>query len=95
MRALEDILYPVVDIMATQHSGLKKDAKTVLFGMDAALDSIALMTFIAAVEQQTQAVSGKTVQIVTPEALAMDESPFATLGSLAAYLDQRLTNSVA
>lgn len=99
MNTLEAILYPVVDLMkgASVETGeLTKHPDTKLFGADAALDSIGLLNFITAAEEQITAVTGKRVALVTPRALSAKESPFRTLSSLAAYIDQQLqTASVA
>ena len=95
MHALEDIIYPVIDVLDEARSGLGKNPDTVLFGLDASLDSIALITFITGVEEQTRATTGKTIRIITPETLAMDPSPFQTLGSLAGYLDKQLQDGRA
>lgn len=95
MHALEEIIYPVVDVLQGTRGEFKKDPDTVLFGLDASLDSIALITFITGVEEQTRVLTGKTIRIITPETLSMDPSPFQTLGSLAAYLDQQLQDGRA
>ena len=90
MHALEEIIYPVVDVLQGTKVELRKDPDTVLFGLDASLDSIALMTFITGIEEQVRATTGKSIRLIAPETLAMEPSPFQTLGSLAAYLDKRL-----
>jgi hypothetical protein len=92
MSALEDIIYPVVEVFQGTQREFKKDPRTVLFGLDAVLDSVALITFITGVEEQVRATTSKTIRLVTPETLALDPSPFQTLGSLAAYLDKQLEN---
>ena len=94
MNALEDIVYPVVEVFQQTQREFKKDPHTVLFGFDAPLDSIALITFITGVEEQVKATTTKTIRIITPEALALEPSPFQTLGSLAAYLDKQLENNL-
>jgi len=93
MNALEDIVYPVVEIFQQTQREFKKDPHTVLFGFDAPLDSIALITFITGVEEQVKATTAKAISIITPETLALEPSPFQTLGSLAAYLDKELENN--
>jgi acyl carrier protein len=95
MNALEDIIYPVVEVFQGTQGEFKKNPNTVLFGLNAALDSIALITFITGVEEQVRATTAQTIRIVTPETLALDPSPFQTLGSLAAYVDKQLENGRA
>jgi len=93
MNTLETILYPVVDLMqgmSGETTGLAKHPETRLFGADAALDSVGLLNFITAAEEQITAVTGKKIPLVTPRALAARESPFRTLSSLAAYIDEQL-----
>jgi acyl carrier protein len=92
MSALEDIIYPVVEVFQGTQREFKKDPNTALFGFDASLDSVALITFITGVEEQVRATTARTIRLVTPETLALDPSPFQTLGSLAAYLDKQLEN---
>ena len=90
MNTLDEIIYPVVDAMEgalTPEHAFRKDPQTILFGFDAALDSVSLLTFITGVEEQFQSVTGQKVQLMTPETMALEESPFQSLGSLAAYLD--------
>ena len=90
MSALEDIIYPVIDVLPGTQASLEKHPDTVLFGLDAPLDSMALITFIMGVEEQTHTATGQEIHIMTPETLDMNPSPFNTLGSLAGYIDQQL-----
>ena len=95
MHALEEIIYPVIDVLQGTGSELVKDPRTVLFGLDASLDSILLVTFLTGIEEQVQARTGKKLRLITPEMLAIEPSPFQTLGSLAAYLDKQLQDGRA
>jgi hypothetical protein len=93
MNTLKTILYPVVDLMrgmSADASQLTKRPETRLFGADAALDSVGLLNFITAAEEQILSVTGRKIPLVTPRALSARESPFQTLGSLAAYIDEQL-----
>ena len=93
MNTLTAILYPVVDLMrgvSADARQLTKRPETKLFGADAALDSVGLLNFITAAEEQILSVTGKKVSLVTPQALSARESPFRTLASLAAFIDEQL-----
>jgi len=93
MNTLETILYPIVDLMtgaSADASELAKRPETRLFGVDAVLDSVGLLNFITAAEEQITSVTGRKISLVTPRALAARESPFRTLGTLAAYIDEQL-----
>src|ERR1039457_2264349 len=63
--------------------GLKKESGSVLFGLDGGLDSINLVNFIVIVEERFQKVTGRSLSLMSPEVMVMEESPFRTLGSLA------------
>ena len=93
MHSLESILYPVLDSMAAllpEGVCLNKDPRTVLFGIDAVLDSTTLLYFITAAEEQIEKITGRNIRLLTPQAMAAPENPFSTLGTLAAYIDQQL-----
>ena len=93
MNTLETILYPIVDLMKglpAEAGELAKRPETRLFGVDAVLDSVGLLNFITATEEQITSVTGRKIALVTPRALAARESPFRTLGTLAAYIDEQL-----
>jgi hypothetical protein len=93
MNTLETILYPIVDLMtgaSADANELEKRPETRLFGVDAVLDSVGLLNFITAAEEQITSVTGRKITLVTPRALAARESPFRTLGTLAAYIDEQL-----
>lgn len=93
MSTLETILYPIVDLMmgaSAEASATAKRPETRLFGVDAVLDSVGLLNFITAAEEQITSVTGRKIALVTPRALAAPESPFRTLGTLAAYIDEQL-----
>jgi acyl carrier protein len=94
MSSLEEIVYPVVDLMQNEHKALKKDPKTPLFGVDAVLDSLQLLTFIAAVEEQAQTLTGKPIP-VNLDIIDSDDHALDTLGTLAAYLDRQRANTAA
>jgi hypothetical protein len=46
------------------------------------------VNFIVIVEERFQKVTGRSLSLMSPEVMVMEESPFRTLGSLAAYIDR-------
>ncbi len=67
-----------------------KGRETQLFGRDAVLDSLGLVTLIVALEERTEEAAGVPIVLADERALSTKPSPFRTVGSLADYLDQLL-----
>ena len=82
MGSLEDILYPAAELV-----GVPKDPETRLFGIDAQIDSLALLSFVTAAEERYQDLIGTPISLVNPKVLSIRPNPFRTLGALARYLD--------
>jgi acyl carrier protein len=78
-------------------AGLKlaKSADTVLYGQHGQLDSINLVHLIVAVEEQVENEFGVAVTLADERALSMRNSPFATIGSLSAYVSSLLERDPA
>lgn len=92
-RTLENIVYSVVDeIRQSLPEGidLKRSPTTVLFGKGAVLDSVALVSFILAVEERVEVVTGKQIRLVTENAMSRSKSPFRTLQTISNYVDELL-----
>lgn len=92
MNTLERLIYPAVDELAPSWHGvvLRKDPSTPLIGQGAALDSLALVTLIVTVEARVADELGKSVTLASEQAMSRTQSPFRTLGTLAAYVDELL-----
>lgn len=58
---------------------------TRLFGEGGLLDSLALVSLVIAVEQGMEERFGKRVELSDDKALSQKNSPYRTVGSLAAY----------
>jgi D-alanine--poly(phosphoribitol) ligase subunit 2 len=56
-----------------------------LFGRDATLDSIALVSLILAVEQDIESELGILVTLADARAASQERSPFRTVGALVTY----------
>lgn len=93
MDVLEDIVYPVVDDMreSIEHPELlEKSPDTRLIGQDAAFDSVALVSFIVAVENRIEDELDVSLTIADEKAMSRKSSPFLTLGTLAGYIKELL-----
>ena len=90
-RAL-DLIYAAVDEIngqLPQGSRLTKQPETVLFGDGAALDSLAFVNLLVAIEGEVERAGGPPIGLLD-ELSRADEagSPLRTLGALAAYVAQ-------
>ncbi|MBM7866717.1 hypothetical protein GTO89_08140 [Heliobacterium gestii] len=65
-------------------SGLNEESK--LFGKEALLDSVGLVTLIVDVEQNMEDATGKAIVLADERAMSQRQSPFLTVGSLADYI---------
>ncbi len=59
---------------------------TCLFGADAALDSLSLVSVIVDVESAVSDASGRDVVLTDDRAMSQEVSPFADVSSLTAYI---------
>lgn len=69
---------------------VEKSPDTPLTGRESRLDSLGLVNFIVALEQAVEDATGVTVDLSDGRALAQENSPFRTIGTLAAYIGQLL-----
>lgn len=66
---------------------IAKARETRLFGPDAVLDSVGLITLIVELEERVESVTGRPIALTDERTLATRPSVFATVGSLTDYLD--------
>jgi hypothetical protein len=59
---------------------------TILFGADAVLDSLSLVSVIVDVEAAVSEVSGRDVVLTDDRAMSQEVSPFLDVSSLTAYI---------
>lgn len=87
-----DMLYTAIDEVNAQTDGphIEKSPDILLFGGDHGIDSLTLVNLIAAIEQQIQMRTGKSVVIVDESTLALKDNPFQTIGTLAAHVEALL-----
>ena len=92
MNTLERVIYPALDELASSWRGapVARDPATRLLGPGAALDSLALVTLIVTVEARVADELGTSITLASEDAMSRTHSPFRTLGTLAAYVDELL-----
>lgn len=78
-----ETLLSVSENLQIPDEGLTPD--TLLFGRNGILDSIGLVTFVIAVEQEIEEQFGSTVTLTDEKAFSQKNSPFRTIDALAAY----------
>lgn len=66
------------------------DEATSLVGRQAVLDSLALVTLIVDLEQRIEEEYDAILTLTDDRAMSQSSSPFRTVGSLTAYLEQLL-----
>lgn len=88
-----ELIYSAIDQVNAQSDGGKpipKGPDTTLMGGDDAIDSLAFVNLIMALENEIQEKYGKAVVLVTESTLESGEHPFRTAGTLAAYIERLL-----
>ena len=67
--------------------------RTRLFGADAELDSLALVSVIVDVEEAVSDASGRTVRLTDDRAMSREVSPFTDVQALTAYVVELLAEA--
>ena len=94
MEIYNKILYSAIEeINETLDNGeqLSQSPETILFGDGALLDSVGLVNFIVTAERIAQEVTGKAIILASEKAFSRRQSPFRTVGTLAEYIEELLT----
>ena len=73
-----------------QSYNLKFDEKAVLFGKGSVLDSIGLVNFVVAVEEEIENSTGQTIVLGEDMVMTSDNSPFSSIKALAEYIHNRI-----
>jgi acyl carrier protein len=73
---------------------LKVDLTTRLFGDDAVLDSLSLVSVIVDVESALSEHSGREICLTDDRAMGQEVSPFTDVNSLASYIELLLSEVV-
>jgi len=66
------------------------DAATEIFGKSSLLDSLGLVTMVMELEERLEEEHGVTVVLADERAMSRRSSPFRTLTSLVAYMEEQL-----
>lgn len=74
---------------------LARKTDEVLFGRDGKLDSLALVTVIVAVEEKINNELNAAISLSDERAMSRQRSPFRTVESLVAYVQQLLNEQPA
>lgn len=91
-----EIIYKAIDetnLLAPPAQHLEKSVDTVIFGDMGKLNSLGLVTFIVATEQKIEEETGISVTLADEKAMSQRNSPFRTVATLAAYIDQLLSDA--
>lgn len=86
-------LYQAIDevnLFRAQDQRLEKAEGTLLLGKDGRLDSLAMVNFIVAAEMNLGEAFGVELNLADDRAMALGDSPFRTVGTLAGYIALRL-----
>jgi acyl carrier protein len=96
MQVLETLIFPVIEEFRTtlaDPTRLKSSVETKLLGDGAAFDSLALVSFLLALEQRIEEQTGQHVTLVNERAMSRSTSPFRTVGLLSDYVTELLNEA--
>ena len=90
-----DIIYGALRSLNTERADTEQIAlapETKLFGPDASLDSLSLVSVIVDVESGVGDRYGKPVSLTDDEAMSQAVSPFSTVDTLANYIIKQMAS---
>jgi len=88
-----EIIYSAIEEhneMQPREKHLEKSPGTVLFGRAGNLDSLGLVQLIIGIEEKVEEEFGRPISIVDERTLSQQESPLATVETLAEYITSLL-----
>ena len=91
-----DLIFDTIDKFNNEFSDeihLEKSSHTALLGQGSNLDSLGLINFIVAVEQNVEDKFDITITLADERAMSQEISPFRTVGSLADYIEMILVEN--
>ncbi len=83
------IIFSAVDetnLLLPNNRQLTKSTETHLFGDSSKLDSLGLVSFIAATEQKIEEELGISITLADERAMSQKDNPFKTIGALRDYI---------
>jgi acyl carrier protein len=89
-RRVVDCIYEAIDeanLERDDGSRLEKSLETPIHGTSSALDSLGLINFVVAVEENVEREFGVSIVLADDRALEQDPSPFESVGALSAYTE--------
>jgi acyl carrier protein len=69
---------------------MEKSFETTIHGDSSALDSLGLVNFVVAVEENVEKAFGSSLMLADDRALVEEPSPFQSVGNLAVYVETLL-----
>ncbi|URN93896.1 MAG: hypothetical protein NAG76_19025 [Candidatus Pristimantibacillus lignocellulolyticus] len=94
---LENIVYPSLEeILSANEVRIEFNRETVLFGENAVLNSLELVSFIVVVEERiNENMESNDITLTSEKAMSRSSSPFKTVGTLAEYIEELLEEESA
>jgi acyl carrier protein len=94
-RVLASVYAAIDEFNLSQDDGrrLEKNPSTVLLGANSTLDSLGLVNLLVTVEEQVSTQLNAPVTLASDKAFSMRNSPFATISSLTAYVQQLVSEA--
>jgi len=74
------------ELLEQEGVAVELDERSALFGSEALLDSLGLVTLIIDVEERLAAEHGFDAQLATDQAMSQRNSPFLSVGTLTDYI---------
>lgn len=92
MNIIEEIIYPVLDEFKEEEElEFTNSPELVLYGEgDTVLDSLSLVDFLVSIQDKVSEITDKDIVLATPKALSNANSPFRTVSTLSAYIEELL-----
>lgn len=94
VEAIQGIIYRALSNVNAErgpHEQIALSPDTRLFGTDAVLDSLALVSVIVDVEEGVAAAAGRDVALADDRAMGQAVSPYSTVATLTAYIRHLLS----
>jgi acyl carrier protein len=82
-----------VNAQAVNGVAIEKAMDTPLLGGDRSVDSLTFVNLVIALEEQIQNTLGKSVVLVDEASMSLQDQPFRSVGSMAAYAEKLVSQS--